>query len=52
MAILSTVLPYLYSCGVYRGYLWKGLVFYLLYREVDAIYDFGMYTSFFINGPS
>jgi hypothetical protein len=37
---------------VYRGYLWKGLVFYLLYREADAIYDFGMYANFFINGPS
>lgn len=42
----------MYSCGIYRGYLWKGLAFYLIYREIDAIYDFGMYLGFFIKGPS
>ena len=49
---MSTILPYLYACGVYRGYLWKGLIFYIIYREIDAIYDFGMYFSFFLKGPS
>lgn len=49
--IISVILPYLYACGIYRGYAWKGLLFYLIYREVDAIYDCGMYTRFFVNGP-
>jgi hypothetical protein len=42
----------MYACGIYRGYLWKGLAFYVIYREIDAIYDFGMYLSFFLRGPS
>ena len=45
------VLPYLWACGTYRGYLWKGLAFYLIYREADALYDFGMYLNFFLHGP-
>jgi hypothetical protein len=47
----SIILPYLYACGTYRGYLWKGLAFYLIYNQMDAIYDFGMYLGFFIKGP-
>ena len=31
--------------------MWKGLAFYLIYREIDAIYDLGMYLNFFIHGP-
>jgi hypothetical protein len=49
--ICSVILPYLYACGMYRGYAWKGLLFYLIYREADAIYDAGIYTRFFIHGP-
>jgi hypothetical protein len=30
--VLSVFIPYLYSCGLYRGYLWKGLAFYLIYK--------------------
>lgn len=51
MCIVGAVLPYLYACGIYKGYLWKGLAFYLIYREIDAIYDLGMYMNFFVNGP-
>jgi hypothetical protein len=42
----------MYACGIYKGYVWKGLIFYAIYREIDAIYDFGMYLSFFLKGPS
>lgn len=49
--IIGTILPYLYACGIYRGYLWKGALFYLIYREVDALYDAGLYLNFFFNGP-
>lgn len=48
---MSVLLPYMWSCGVYRGYLWKGVVFYFIYREIDAIYDLGMYLGFFLKGP-
>jgi hypothetical protein len=47
----AVILPYLYACGIYRGYVWKGLAFYFLYMQLDAIYDFGMYLGFFIKGP-
>ncbi len=49
--IAGTYLPYFYACGIYRGYVWKGLLFYLIYREVDAIYDAGIYLRFLVNGP-
>ena len=51
LGIVSTLLPYLYACGVYKGYIWKGLIFYIIFREIDAVYDFGMYLNFFIHGP-
>ena len=51
LGIAATILPYLFVCGVYKGYVWKGLLFYLIYREIDAVYDFGMYLNFFIHGP-
>jgi len=50
LVTLSVILPYMYSCGVYRGYIWKALALYLIYREMDALYDMGMYLNFFIHG--
>jgi hypothetical protein len=49
--LLSVFLPYLYACGIYRGYMMKGLAFYLIYRELNALYDIGMYFRFFVYGP-
>ena len=49
--IVAAFLPYLYFIGIYRGYTWKVLTFYLLYREADALYDFGMYSRFLFYGP-
>ena len=45
------MLPYVYSCGVYRGHLWKFLIFYGIYVTLDAIYDSGVYFRFFLYGP-
>jgi hypothetical protein len=50
LVTLSVIIPYMYSCGVYRGYVWKALALYLIYREMDALYDMGMYLNFFIHG--
>lgn len=49
--IASVMLPYLYACGIYKGYGWKLLLFYFIYREADALYDAGIYLRFFANGP-
>ena len=49
--IAGVMLPYFYICGTYKGYFWKLLLFYFIYREADALYDFGIYTRFFIHGP-
>ena len=49
--VASVFIPYLYACGIFRGLFWKGLGFYAIYREVDALYDIGMYISFFLRGP-
>ena len=45
-------MPYMYACAKYRGYIWKGLTFYLFLNCMNAIYDCGMYTRFFVYGPS
>jgi hypothetical protein len=44
--------PFLYACGVQKGYVWKFAVFYLIMNEIDAIYDFGMFLRFYVHGPS
>lgn len=49
--IAGAMFPYLYVCGVYKGYLWKLALFYFIYREADALYDAGIYLRFFVNGP-
>ena len=43
--------PYVYLCATYRGYAWKFLMFYIMYRELDSFYDVGIYLRFFIYGP-
>ena len=34
-----------------RGIAWKVVTFYGIMVTLDAIYDVGMYASFFVNGP-
>ena len=50
-ALAAVLLPYLYMCGIRKGYLWKGLSLYAILRLFDSIYDSGMYLRFFIHGP-
>lgn len=52
LVIASVFLPYLYACGVKRGYLWKGLAFYVIYKSFNALYDIGMYLRFIVYGGS
>jgi len=49
--IASVMLPFLYICGTYKGYFWKLGLFYVIYRQADALYDTGIYTRFFFNAP-
>mgnify|MGYP006108121397 CR=1 FL=1 len=45
------MLPYIWACGRYRGYVVKGLLFFAIVRLMDAFYDCGMYFRFFVHGP-
>eukprot|EP00347_Sterkiella_histriomuscorum_P012597 403367957 len=49
--IASVTLPFLYVCGTYKGYFWKLGLFYIIYREADALYDAGIYLRFLVNAP-
>ena len=35
----------------YRGYIWKGLSIYVIFKMMNAIYDCGIYARFFVYGP-
>ena len=48
--VAAVFIPYLYACGIYRGLLWKGLAFYVIYRSFNALYDIGMYIRFMFHG--
>jgi hypothetical protein len=49
--VVGVFIPYIWACGMYRGYLWKGAAFYMIAKSMDALYDIGMYLRFFIHGP-
>ena len=50
-AVMTVFMPYMYACAKYRGYIWKGLTFYMFLNCMNAIYDCGMYARFFVYGP-
>ena len=43
--------PWIYGVTHYRGYIWKGLSIYVIFKMINAIYDCGIYARFFCYGP-
>ena len=50
--IVGGVAPFVYACAKYKGYSWKFAGMYALFVTFNAFYDLGVYTRFFIYGPS
>ena len=50
--IAGAYLPFVYVCMKYKGWIWKGAVFYLLVQSMDALYDVGVFLRFFVHGPA
>ena len=44
--------PWLMAVAKYRGYTWKLASVYIIFKLMNAFYDCGIYTRFFIYGPS
>ena len=44
--------PFLYSCGARKGWIWKLTTLYCLMNVFDSIYDSGIYLRFFVHGPA
>ena len=44
-------IPFVYVCGKYKGWIWKGGLLYLLTKLTNAQYDLGMYLRFFVHSP-
>jgi len=51
-AVFCVAAPYFYQCFMRQGWGWKICVFYGIIATIHAIYDCGMYASFFVHGPS
>ena len=46
-----TISPWVYGVAKYKGYIWKGLSIYVIFKMINAIYDCGIYARFFVYGP-
>ena len=50
--VAAAVVPYMVSLLRTKSIPYKLLVGYLLYTCLDALYDMGIYTYFFLHGPT
>ena len=49
--VIAACMPYFYSLFKIKGIMAKLGLGYMLYSCLDAFYDMGVYTNFYINGP-
>ena len=50
-AVFFMFVPFVYVCGFYKGWIWKGGLLYVLTKLMNAQYDLGMYARFFVHAP-
>lgn len=50
--VAGVMLPFLFSCVIYRGYAWKAVSLYFLGTSINAFYDMGVYVHFMLHGPA
>lgn len=52
MYVASASIPFFYSLFKIKGIMAKLGIAYILFSSLDAFYDMGVYTYFFLHAPS